>query len=182
MLRGIMCTPCFRLFTMVSVEDEAGSEYITVRQRAWLTRWMEISQEPRSSCVWQVLSSEGQMEVMQRERMEMTLRNNLSIFIFFRGTSLDQKTSKYVEPGSQKLCCDYTSVIFMWALGLCLPGIFVRHLYVSFPPHQRTVYRTTNQCELERVTGIPREKQELSICLLRADTDWIGYKPKQRFN
>lgn len=53
------------------------------------------------------------MEVMQRERMEMTLRNNLSIFIFFSGTSPDQKTSKYVEPGSQKLCCDYTSVIFM---------------------------------------------------------------------
>ena len=53
------------------------------------------------------------MEVMQRERMEMKLRNNLSIFIFFNVTSLDEKTSKHIEPMSQKLYCNYTSIIFM---------------------------------------------------------------------
>ena len=57
--------------------------------------------------------SEGQIGVMQRERTEVTLRNNLSIFIFFNGTRLDQNFSKHIEPMSQNSYCNYMSIIFM---------------------------------------------------------------------
>lgn len=57
--------------------------------------------------------SEGQMGVVQRERIEATLRNILSIFIFFNGTSLDQNISKHIEPMSQNSYCNYTPIILM---------------------------------------------------------------------
>lgn len=55
---------------------------------------MDIKQAESLACVCVIGSvSEGQMGMMQRERIEVTLRNNLSIFIFLNGTSLDQNIS-----------------------------------------------------------------------------------------